>query len=216
MKKIIYMFFMVCTAIMVSACSNSLKDENLRLTQEVATIKNENEALKNEVLGLKEANEKLTNELLEFKEKIADPTPEVGEAIFKIYSADVNTYEKEVINQLILKEDLPLKEKLDTIAENLSKEKFDGLGIEIMEIEELNGKKIALINLFEKENDKNASWKTGYFQGSTGGIITANSLQETFLQKDYTGEWIDGVRFLYNKNTIEFDHVVGLSDIFYR
>ena len=56
------------------------------------------------------------------------------------------------------------------------------------------------------------------FQGSTGGQVTANTLIENFLQSNNKSktEWIDGVKFLYNNETIEYDHVADLSNIQYR
>ncbi|MDQ2087579.1 hypothetical protein RBH29_14195 [Herbivorax sp. ANBcel31] len=78
---------------------------------------------------------------------------------------------------------------------------------------------MAVINLREydeKNTSIRRSWKSHYFQGTTGGRETSVTLIETFLQRDYSGEWIDGVSFLYYDNEIEFFHVEGLSKIQYR
>jgi len=38
-----------------------------------------------------------------------------------------------------------------------------------------------------------------------------------YLQKDLEGEWIDGVKFLYNNDDVEFHHVGDLfRNIYYR
>lgn len=205
---------------MTSACSNSIKKENLDLTKEISKIKEENQELTKKVVELQSENEDLNKVILELepdklKEEI-DLVVGEGESLFNIYGANVDTYESEIMSQLVMKDDLPLEEKLQIVADGLSETKFDGLGIEVSKIEDKDGRKIATINLSEQTNEKGASWDTGYFQGSTGGTITATSLNNTFLQKEYNGEWIDGVRFLYNNEQIGFDHVEGLSEVSYR
>lgn len=223
MKKILYMFLIITAAITISACSNSLKEDNLTLTEEIASITIENENLKNEILQLEENKEALNKEIIDLKDRLSnyekvveDIIPGEGESLFNIYGANIDTYQPEVLTAVIIKDDLPLTEKLDIIAGELSKAKFNGLGIDVTKIEDTNGKKVAIVNLSEKTNDNNSSWKTGYFQGSTGGAITTISLKDTFLQKEYNGEWIDGVRFLYDNEDIRFEHVEGLSQIIYR
>ena len=52
------------------------------------------------------------------------------------------------------------------------------------------------------------TWSSGYFQGSTGGNATVTKLIRTFLQEDFEGEWVDGVKFLYNNDdTNNFEHI---------
>ena len=223
MKKTIYMLVIITTMITISACSNSLKEDNLKLTEEIASITIENENLKNEILQLEEQNEVLNQEIINLKDKLSDYekvvgdlVPGEGESLFNVYGANIDTYQPEVIATVIIEDDLPLEEKLDIIADELSRTKFGGLGISVSKIEENSGKKVAIVNLSEKTNNNNASWKTGYFQGSTGGTITTTALRDSFLQKEYSGEWIDGVRFLYNNEQINFEHVEGLSQIIYR
>ena len=86
--------------------------------------------------------------------------------------------------------------------------------MEVKSIETIDGKKVATINLVDSGNN---SW-VQRFQGSTGGQVTANTLIENFLQSNNKSktEWIDGVKFLYNNETIEYDHVADLSNIQYR
>lgn len=101
-------------------------------------------------------------------------------------------------------------EKLATV---LSDKIFNGLEILIVQKEDINGKEIVTINL--QDSDK-GEWYN-YFQGSTGGMVTTKTLEETFLQRDYTGEWIDGIQFQYNGDPMpEFDHTIGLDTIIYR
>lgn len=206
-KKLIILcatFFSV--VIITNGCSNSLKDENIKLTKEVSAMKEKSNEQEKSI-------EKLKGEI---KEK---------NSIYSIYSADVNTYAKESHFGTYIADDLPLKEKLSAIAKSLSEVYFSSLPIEIVEITEVAGKKVAVINLKESEENqkitdnlefKGKAWSRNYFQGSTGGSITSVSLIETFLQRNYKGQWIDGVKFLYNNKIISFDHVPNLSEISYR
>ncbi|MGL5086583.1 MAG: hypothetical protein ACRC68_12835, partial [Clostridium sp.] len=155
---------------------------------------------------------------------------QVEEEYFNIYTANIDSYKKEVK----IKKSIPIivgenqrEYKLKNIVYSLSKNCFSMVPIEFVKIENINGKDIAIINLKElKENEgivdydklkvKDKTWKWGFMQGSTGGQVTTVSLEETILQRDYKGTWIDGVKFLYNNEKIEQQHAPRLSDIIYR
>lgn len=146
---------------------------------------------------------------------------------FKIYSKDINTDKEIILEEFgFYKEVDTIEKKLNVIASKLSSGEFKILPIELMEIEEIDGKKVATFNL--KENEENIgetdlskysspSWANDFFQGSAGGGWTCYTLQTTMLQPDYDGEWIDGVRFLYNgEENKYFQHIEGLDRIKYR
>lgn len=89
-----------------------------------------------------------------------------------------------------------------------------------MRIENRNNKKIAIIDLREKNHPypHGYSWRGIYFQGSSGGGSTTVTLIKTFLQENYKGEWIDGVEFYYEGKPIvenEWAHIF-LSGTIYR
>lgn len=224
MKKIIYMISLLTGILTISigmtACSGPIKAENLNLNEEVAKVTQENQVLKEEIRQLQQNNQELDAEIAKLDPSREQDRPiyEFAEnaSIFNIYGANVDTYEPELLSQVSIKNSLSLEQKLKTVSEYLSKAQFGNLGIEVSEIEEKDGKKIAIVNLTETPNENDVSWNTGYFQGSTGGTITSISLEKTFLQKGYEGEWIDGVRFLYEGQRIQFDHVGMLGDIIYR
>lgn len=206
-----------------SACSNSTKQEKLQLTEEINQIKEENQNLANEINDLKQKNEDLSEQIRILQDEINQlkqgndvSNGEKGEATLTIYSGNIDTYEREEVGKLVISNAFPLDEKLAILAERLSQDVFEGLGIELSEIDTIHGKQVAIINLTEKENPQGATWKELYFQGSAGGAITSVALGDTFLQREYDGEWIDGVRFLYNNQEIEFQHVEGLSEVNYR
>ena len=176
-------------------------------------VENDDNQLKEEVIDKGEVTDKDTTDVL------------VEMVKMNIYSKDVNTEEPVIINTIEINSNLSLEEKLNLLSENLSKEVFNDLPIEFVEIKEKDGKKIALFNLnelgensgditFDKYQGKN--WVNDYFAGSAGGGITEYTLIETLLQRDYSGEWIDGVEFTYKNSNIEFDHVPSLGEVNYR
>ena len=142
-----------------------------------------------------------------------------------LYSKDVNTEEQVVIGTVEIDENLSLEEKIEKLSKELSEKGFDSLSIEFVKINDIEGKKIALFNLNELGNNatditvdkyEGINWINNYFAGSSGGSITEYTLITTLLQKNYTGEWIDGIEFTYKNSKIEFDHVPGLGEISYR
>ncbi len=232
MKKTIYMIFVLTGIMAMSAtmtgCSNTVKADQVDLTEQVAKVNKENEVLKEEIKQLQQNNQKLDEEIakldpIKTEEKAETVKKEevtqeqvTQEVILTVYSADVNTYERESVKEIKVDDSLSIEEKLKSLAEELSKTQFDNAIIELHKIENQDGKKIAIINLMENPEKTDASWQSVYFQGSTGGTITTVSLQETFLQKDYQGDWVDGVTFRYNTDPIVFDHVEPLGQVIYR
>jgi hypothetical protein len=204
-KKLIILCVTIFSVVIItSGCSNSLKDENIKLTKEISAMKEKNSALEKSLEELKEENKN---------------------SVYPIYSANIDTYDKEVHFGTYIAENLSLKDKLDALAKRLSEVYFSNLPIEVLEITEVDGKKVAVINLKESEENqkvmdnlefKGQSWSRNYFQGSAGGTMTSVGLIETFLQKDYKGQWVDGVKFLYNNKIVNFDHVQSLSEVSYR
>ena len=103
-----------------------------------------------------------------------------------------------------------MKKKLEILAERLSGFVFNSNPIEVGKIEEKGNKKIAVVNL--KELREKLTWNTLYFQGTAGRWATTLTLRDTFLQKDYTEKWIDGIEFYYEGKPIssDWDHIYHL------
>ncbi|MCS7249775.1 MAG: hypothetical protein N2323_04055 [candidate division WOR-3 bacterium] len=140
---------------------------------------------------------------------------------FPIYGVDAQRGKEKINFYVPIPKNLSLIKKLKIIADQLSKFKFNGLPINVLRIEEKNNKKIAIIDLQETafSDSKNflPSWRTKYFQGSTGGYITTLTLTKSFLQEDYQGEWIDGIEFYYEGKPIlegEWDHITLYGTIY--
>lgn len=138
----------------------------------------------------------------------------VNKIKLSIYTIDENSFEPNESSTFEVNESLSLEEKLKKLAEVVSEKKFDKLTIEVKSIDTVNNKKVATINLADTSTLK---W-VPKFQGSTGGTVTSNTLIENFLQSNNQskGGWIDGVKFLYNNQPIEYEHVSNLSTIQYR
>lgn len=139
---------------------------------------------------------------------------------FPIYTANSDTYEREEVADIRVDKDTELDDILTALVKDLSEKVFK-LPMTYESTQIILGQKIAVVNLHEKPEDKSVeytavSWRTGYFQGSTGGVVTSVSLVETMLQREYDGDWVDGVKFLYEGKPIEFEHVAGLSGANYR
>jgi hypothetical protein len=162
---------------------------------------------------------------------------------FTVYGADPYTLSTTDDSAIAIPEGLPLAERLQILASALSRRRFGNLPIEIVGVEERDGKTIALVNLLESDwnrdlfaremrlwdegkgeeakslrrKSQRPSWRMLYFQGSTGGACTTIMLVDTFLQRDYDGPWLDGVKFYYEGEPIsrEWDHI-HLSGTKYR
>ncbi|MDR3594843.1 hypothetical protein [Clostridium sp.] len=138
----------------------------------------------------------------------------VNKIKLSIYAIDENSLEPNESGTIEVDQNLSLEDKLKQLSKAISEKKFDNLPIEVKSIDTINGKKVATINLTDSSSQK---WPSK-FQGSTGGAVTSGTLIENFLQSNNKskGEWIDGVKFLYNNGTIEYEHVPNLSTIQYR
>lgn len=160
------------------------------------------------------------NTLKQEKEEIISEVRDPDGAEVLLYTANVDTLVKEEIGKITVPVDeeeqvQDIESVLKSMAEELSKQVFEGLPIEVEGIENIEGKKIAIINLVENEN-LDIGWSNNFLQGSTGAAITNLTLTETFLQKTYEGEWIDGIKILYQGEAPEFDHMPDLGQVIYR
>lgn len=108
--------------------------------------------------------------------------------------------------------DIELAEKVRLLADSVSEYYFNGLEINILEIE--SG--VLTLDLREPEAFEGPgslpsyqSWYD-YFQGSYGGQHTSIVLRQSFLQPGYKGNWIDDVIFYYQGEPLEEDHMPEL------
>lgn len=185
-------------------CGNSGKKEKTKSTQANKEQSQNTQVNKDQSQNTQPNNQQTKKE-----------TPKVENEIFTIYGSNMDTYKKEAMGEISIPKDKSIQEKLEEVAKKLSEVNFNRLPMEVLRIETVNGKKIAKVNL--KEDSKNQKqWFQSYMQGSAGGSMTSVSLIETFLQKEYKGEWVDGVEFSYEGKKCEFEHAYNLTEIIYR
>lgn len=205
-KKLIIAIVLILSVTLVSCKSKSNTDEinknNTKPTVEDNSDNNSSDNSKDDNKDNKTDDNKNTDNT---------KNPSNKEEL-SIYTIDDNTLEPNESSKIELSTDSSLEDKVQQLSNTVSKNFFDNLPIKVKSIDTIDGKKIATINLLDDNNNK---W-INKFQGSTGGQITSNTLIENFLQVSYKGEWIDGVKFLYNDEPIEYDHVYELSETKYR
>ncbi|MDF2593192.1 MAG: hypothetical protein K0S75_2658 [Clostridia bacterium] len=221
-KRCIKLFcFILLLSLIITGCSTSLKNENDMLIKEVAALKEEKTALESTISDLNNTvkiQDLRIEELMKaaFRDK---------DHLYPLYTADSYTYEKRIEAYIYIPKETALKRKLEILANALSEVYFDNLPIQIIRIEEVEKKKIAIVNLKESainqgitdyEKLVGKTWTMLYMQGSSGGTITETRLIETMLQREYQGQWIDGVQFLYNNETCDYEHAASLKEINYR
>lgn len=219
-------FIIIC--IILGGCSDALKDENVKLKGEISLKDNKIAEMEKKIAEINNEADLLKNKLKEKEFQytyINEKLSKNKDNFYAIYTANTYTMDKEVFFWIYIPGPLSIKQRLDVLANALSQSSFNNLPISVIKIEETQGKRIAVINLMEsKENQgvanaslfKGYSWAQVYFQGSTGGSVTSTSLVETFLQREYDGDWIDGVRFLYSNGSAWTDHTQALDEINYR
>ncbi|MBN2376911.1 MAG: hypothetical protein JXD22_10945 [Sedimentisphaerales bacterium] len=148
---------------------------------------------------------------------VGENRPAPQNSFFPVYGYDRNLLHEEINYYVNIPNSIPLLDKLKMLADGISRFQFHSLEINVLRIDFPQGKKIAIINLQEPEHMNSYSWVSSCFQGSTGGSATKFILVESFLQTDYKGPWVDGVKFLYNGKKIapdQWDHI-DLSESFY-
>jgi hypothetical protein len=227
-KLIIIICFILLLSLIITGCSATLKNENDILSKEVISLQEKNTNMINTISNLESTISVLNNdkEILEFRiDKLKKSSLRYKDNLYPIYTADLYTYEILIEAYNYMPKETTLKKKLEILAKVLSEAYFDNLPIQVVRIEEINKKKIAIVNLMESavnqeitdyEKLVGKTWATLYMQGSTGGTITQTTLIETMLQREYQGQWIDGVKFLYNNGVCDYEHAPSLREINYR
>ena len=227
-KLIILICFIFLLSLIMIGCSTSLRNENASLSKQVIALQEKNMNMDNTIAALENTIKELDNKLKiqdmrieSFKKSAFDKK----ENLYPIYTADIYTFAKLIDAFIYIPKEATIKKKLEALAKVLSEVYFDNLPIQIVKIKEIDNKKIAIVNLKESAVNQGVTdytklvgktWTTLYMQGSTGGTVTSTRLIETMLQKDYIGEWVDGVQFLYNGGTCYYEHAPSLKDINYR
>lgn len=143
-------------------------------------------------------------------DKIETEKDDKTERTFKVVTKDIDY--KVVKGKDIKTVGLGVADNIKKILAQVSKEYFDGKTIELKDIETVNNKKIAVIDL-----KGDTEYWNQRMQGSVGGEITEYTLIENVLQKEYKGYWVNGVKFtLDGKQLKGSQHAEKLGQITYR
>lgn len=225
-KNVIKIVTALLALSMLTACSSKTTTEVKTLSENIATLESkitdletENTSLKADITALTEERDtllvQLENAVVESPvEQVVEPAAD--EENLPVFGADNNS-QRIKVSSITVKTDEPLLNKMNYLGAEIGVKFFGGLTMEAKEIKTVSGKKVLIVNLIEGSGAVGEkSWVYDYFQGSTGGNVSMVALTETFLQKEYSGTWIDGVQFLIDGETIDFEHVEGLSEIIYK
>ena len=207
MKKIIGTILLVMGMILLPGCTET--DQIEPLNEQISTLQKENETLTSKIDNLTNQIDTLNKE----KQVLEEEIKKLSEEEYTIYSRDVDSWEVVEVSKLAIDKNKTLQEKLQIIADELSKTCFEGLEIQVEGIKTIGKDEIASINL--KDKDEKLSWMSKYFQGSAGAGVTRTALEETLLQREISYPWIDGVEILYNGEMLSTDHI-EFGDIIYR
>ena len=215
-KNITLGIIITASVISIYGCTENKKSNNQNIIEDTNQNINEDDSNKNIIT---EEDKEINIEKTENK----DSNKEYE--IFSIYTIDVNTDEKVILKNIELEKKLSVEEKLVELSNEVSNDLFNSLPLELIEIKDIEEKSIAVFNFEEVgQNAEKATLFQDYegdswfqcFQGSAGGRVTEYTLIETLLQRNYEGEWIDGINFTYKGGSVEFEHMPKLSEIVYR
>lgn len=205
-----------------AACSPAPVDEEVRnLNDRITTLEEQISRMEEENTNLRLEIETLTEERDTYKAALdALEGAETEEPLTVAFTLHGGTGqgEPQVVGTVEIPMEFSLEQRLQYLGDALTEEVFPGLSMEFTGFQTMEGRTVAVLDLIEPENQAvgDPSWIYNYFQGSTGGMITTNALVETFLQRDFDGDWIEGVYFTLNGESIQFEHVVGLDEPYFR
>ena len=129
-----------------------------------------------------------------------------------IYDGDENGERLEVKKVVKIEGGKTTEEKLQTIVNELQK-KFEDIELCIKGYENVNGKRILIIDL----KDRYKSVDSYLNSGSAGSRMYLGIIVNTLLQNEKSvSNWIDGVKILVNgEENVEGEHI-SLEGIFYK
>ena len=119
---------------------------------------------------------------------------------FTIYNGYASLF---VTHKIEVFSDLSLKNKLQNIADSLSRIVFYNLPVKVVSIDTVENKTVATINLldydsrFTDEKNRYNGWKDMHLENPVYEKCTGESISYSFAQPKYKGQWIDGFKILY-------------------
>lgn len=187
---------------------SAMSHDQYVLKQRIFDLEWENTKL-SKIVDYNRESGNIRDELARLEEMMEALDSRVKGKLLKIYDYNVSLDRPGFGFYVATGENATLRYKVELIADILSSIYFRNHPIDLLRIENRDGKRIAVIDLRESGIEGASTWRGGFFQGSSGGQWTTYMLVNAFLQKDYNGEWIDGVVFYYEGEPIsnEWDHI---------
>ncbi|WP_238883314.1 hypothetical protein [Clostridium sp. YIM B02551] len=133
----------------------------------------------------------------------------------KIQDANINQEDKKDETNTTVKKEASLDDKVKAVTKEVMDKWFNGKSYEVSTKKE-NNKVIAVINLKETKSVQDSSSWYQQFQGDQQALINAKRIVNNILQKDYSGEWVQGVKVLYNGEECQFEHAPQLTKTIYN
>ncbi|MCM1992000.1 hypothetical protein [Oceanirhabdus seepicola] len=218
MKKILSV---LCIGILsvgiLGGCNSNTKSLN-----EISKLDSELVSTKEELMNSNAQINKLNSELNDANKKIKELEKKIIEG--NVAKSDKFDETEQVLNIVTMNSDyerltegelittgLLVEDNIKMILSIISVKYYKNHILELSDIETINGKKIAVINLVGD------NYWFGKMQGTTGGSMITYTLRENILQREYKGDWIDGVKFLVDgKQFEEMQHAAELSKSTFR
>ena len=207
-KRKLQLFYVLIFSltILLSGCnkgSNETGKEHEELKKENTTLAKQNSKLEGKYEELEEQIEVLKQELndltssMNTKEVDNDQNnkDEAKETIsLYSYTKDLETQKiKEGVKTTITSK-ATLQEKLNLLASHISQQHFNGLPLIVESIEDNN----AVIKLVDDEKNYTNSWTNKYFSNEANYELNSACLIESFLQRNYDGDWVETIEFVYD------------------
>lgn len=203
MKIKISILVTILSMFLFVGCSNTSDEKLNEISAKLDKIQDELDKNEEKVKELESKIEKYEKEESSTKPNynVEDTNEEKDkEVAFTIYTLDVeDTNNVKAFKTINIEESKSIKDKLDMLCKSLKEDYFKDENIDIV-VQGIDEKAIATINLVNKD-----AWHN-HLQGSTGGIITEQTIVKTLLQKSYSGNWIKGITILIDGEVPEFDH----------
>ncbi|MDD7794477.1 hypothetical protein [Clostridium sp. 'White wine YQ'] len=189
---------LVVTSLFLVACNNKKDDASKTDNKQVEASQN-NDSENN-------TSDKTTDE--------SQPADNQSEEI-KIKDANINQENKKDETNATVKKEASLDDKVKAVTKGVMDKWFNGKSYEVSTKKE-NNKVIAIINLKETKSVQDESSWYQQFQGDQQALINAKRIVNNILQKGYSGEWVQGVKVLYNGEECQFEHAPQLTETNYN
>lgn len=206
MKKLNILLILFCL-MLFSSCESKTKtvDTSSSLVNQLRSVQEKLIKTEAELNELKNSKQGISNSI----NKQAFPNRAESYLYFPLY--DVSPSDSlEIKSYMAIEYSNTMEEKFSSLCKSMSRN-FDGVSVVLHVINDVNGKKVAQVNLV----DGTKFW-TDYMQNDASARKIYRSLTETLLQREFALDWIDGVTFILNGKEFNISGAEMFKMITYR